>query len=162
MSILSNFINLIELQSDLNPYSLTEIRNLVSRITVIKPTQPIHYTLLDKKILRLAEYDSVIYDLNVVGLQECQSVDTHIERLAFRLGKTFNDPRLTIKLDTILSTNYVQFMVDGNLFFKHKESSYSVPEAKDLVHEILGRYGLEFLDRTLINSLFGEIFYWRE
>ena len=113
--------------------------------------------LIKDWIIQLTESDAIIYDLVISGLEYVTDLDQYLERLAFRLGKSFNCVRLRNTIDVILRVNYNEYEFDSKKVYIHKESDLDPKFVESLIKLNNGSS-----DLAIINSLFGEIFYWRD
>ena len=162
MSIVTNLISLIESSSSLSGFELPDIQSLVARIHVSDTNKLVHYSLVNKWILELTFDKANIYDIDLNDMKSLSDIPDYIHRLAFRVGKSFGDSRIESKINSILSNYYVKHKLDGFEFYVHKDSVIDVRDLSNLISN-LRQYGkFQVLDRMFINSIFGDIFYWRD
>lgn len=162
MSILINLISLIESNSSLSGFELDDIQSLVSRIHISDSSKLIHYTMLTKAVLELTGPKANLYDLELNDTQSLTEIPNYIFRLAFRVGKAFKDSRIECKINSILTNFYDKHVLDGFTFYTHKDTNLDIKVLNDMIINMrtYGKY--QQLDKMLINSIFGEVFYWRD
>lgn len=137
---------------------LEAIKQLTEKFEVINLKTTFHYDLLEKAVVEnVGKYKIMDVDVSGKNKADIIPISDSLEILGFRLGRTFNEPLFLNNQMEFLGKWYEEHHYDDFTYYIHKSSEVN-PELIEATYD----FGYEVFDKMMINSIFGQVYYFRQ